>query len=487
MAAVLGASCVTAAQPQQQCEGHLVWSDAAGACAPCERGYYWLAGICAPCQGWSSYSDTEGALECKTCAGGFAAVQEDGKHDNSYPHTWCLQCAGAQVWRLHLSELTSDVWRERVRSRGIPPKGAVPTALRPNEARSTLPSAWMACEPGSSGQCGAGYAWRKHVSPAVSEGCVPCNGTAAYSDVADATECKRCPDGMLAASAEGVADNVSPHTHCMSCELGFATVEELPWGRPSRRCLACDGWSSYADEAGLSACKTCNPGEQAVTADGVHDNVSPHSACAVCTGDGWGWTRYERPHESAVGGGSGTLSRDFFYRCEAGGGSKASDAGIGSPTIELRPRQSVDALQHGANLALQHATTALLAPQTRTKEEYDSMANSPCQPATPDCISPCFLLLIAALTLGGVLDGVTAFALLGLTLATPFVTSVPVSGARAAHVDENKRLARLDSVGGLASGLGMPDVISKVLSAALLAQPPAAALSNGVPNVKPPK
>ena len=50
-----------------------------------------------------------------------------------------------------------------------------------------------------------------------------------------------------------------------------------------------------------------------------------------------------------------------------------------------------------------------------------------------------------------------------------------------------KRLANLDSVGGLDSGLGMPEAISKVLSAALLAQPPAAALSNGVPHITPRK
>ena len=77
--------------------------------------------------------------------------------------------------------------------------------------------------------------------------------------------------------------------------------------------------------------------------------------------------------------------------------------------------------------------TSLLAAQTTggaytfpyTKQRLTELATNPCEPATPDCLSPCFLLLIAALALGGVIDPAMAFALLGLTLATPFVTTAP--------------------------------------------------------------
>ena len=41
--------------------------------------------------------------------------------------------------------------------------------------------------------------------------------------------------------------------------------------------------ASYADEAGLSACKECRPGERAVSAEGEHDSSSPHTQCAVCS------------------------------------------------------------------------------------------------------------------------------------------------------------------------------------------------------------
>ena len=59
-------------------------------------------------------------------------------------------------------------------------------------------------------------------------------------------------------------------------------------------------------------------------------------------------------------------------------------------------------------------------------------------------------LLIAALTLGGVLDPVTAFALLGLTLAAPVMTSA----------------------GKTTGAATMGDAVSSMLSTALLAPKP---------------
>lgn len=106
--------------------------------------------------------------------------------------------------------------------------------------------------------------------------------------------------------------------------------------------------------------------------------------------------------------------------------------------------------------------TSLLAAQTTgdaytfpyTKQRLTELATNPCEPATPDCLSPCFLLLIAALALGGVIDPVMAFALLGLTLAT-FVTTVP------------NGIPQAQSGGGSSS---VTNAVSGLVSASLLEQ-----------------
>ena len=105
----------------------------------------------------------------------------------------------------------------------------------------------------------------------------------------------------------------------------------------------------------------------------------------------------------------------FYYKCEAGGMGMAVAAvgaeASGHGSARLDAEQSQEEAGHN------QLATSLLAPRYRSAEELNRISNYPCEPATPDCLSPCFMLLIAALTMGGAIDPVTAFALLGLTLA----------------------------------------------------------------------